>query len=138
MKRFISLLLSVFLVFSLAACNAEPVPISDDGDSQSVSSETAKMTFTLVVCDLDGNETEKEIKTDKKTVGEALYSQGIIDGEQGDYGLYVKTVNGVTLDYKKDGAYWSFYIGENYASKSVDQTDIVSGETYMLKAEKAQ
>lgn len=138
MKRFISLLLCIVFAFSFAGCGAETLPMTDENGKQGSAVDSAEVTFTLVVEDLDGNKTEKEITTDKKTVGEALLSQNIIEGEKGDYGLYVTSVNGVSLDYKKDGAYWSFYVGENYADKSVDQTDIVSGETYMLKAEKAQ
>lgn len=138
MRRFISLLLCIVLVFSFAGCGAEPLLMTDENDKQGSAVDSSETTFTLVVEDLDGNRTEKEITTDKKTVGEALLSQNLIEGEKGDYGLYVTSVNGVSLDYKKDGAYWSFYVGENYASKGVDRTDIVSGETYMLKAEKAQ
>lgn len=138
MRRFISLLLCIVLVFSFAGCGAEPLLMTDKNDKQGSAVDSSETTFTLVVEDLDGNRTEKEITTDKKTVGEALLSQNLIEGEKGDYGLYVTSVNGVSLDYKKDGAYWSFYVGENYASKGVDRTDIVSGETYMLKAEKAQ
>ena len=138
MKRFISLFLCIVIALSFVGCGAETLPATDENGKQGSAVYSAEMTFNLVVEDLDGNKTEKEITTDKKTVGEALLSQNIIEGEKGDYGLYVTSVNGVSLDYKKDGAYWSFYVGENYASKGVDQTDIVSGETYMLKAEKAQ
>ncbi len=138
MKRIISLILSIVLVLSFAGCAAEPYS-SDEGDKKgSSASEAAEVKFTFVAVDLDGNKTEKEITTDKKTVGEALLSQGIVEGEKGDYGLYVTSVNGVSLDYKKDGAYWAFYVGDNYASKGVDQTEIEPGETYMFKAEKAQ
>lgn len=143
MKRFISLLLCIVFILSFAGCGAQTLPMTDDNGKQGTpvsddSTAASQMTFNLVVVDLNGNRTEKEIKTDRKTVGDALLSQGVIEGEKGDYGLYVTSVNGVSLDYKKDGAYWSFYVGDAYASKGVDQTDIVDGETYMLKAETAQ
>ena len=50
------------------------------------------------------------IKTDKDTVGAALLEHGLIAGEEGAYGLYVKQVNGITADYDVDQTYWSFYI----------------------------
>ncbi|MBQ2923597.1 MAG: DUF4430 domain-containing protein, partial [Tyzzerella sp.] len=53
------------------------------------------------------------------------------------YGLYVKTVNGTTLDYDKDGMYWSFYINGDYAMTGVDVTEIKAGEKYSFKAEKS-
>ena len=76
------------------------------------------------------------IKTDEPQVGTALQNLNLIDGEQGDYGLYVKTVNGVTLDYNTDGMYWAFYVNGEYAMTGVDKTDVQSGATYEFKAEK--
>ena len=70
-------------------------------------------------------------------MGEALIEEELIAGEEGPYGLYVKTVNGITLDYDKDGKYWSFYVGEDYAITGVDQTEITDGAVYSFKAESA-
>ena len=69
-------------------------------------------------------------------MGEALLDAGLIAGEESGYGLYVKTVNGTTLDFDKDGAYWAFYINDEYAQAGVDSTSITAGETYAFKAEK--
>ena len=71
--------------------------------------------FNFTVIDRDGNVTAFEVHTDKETVGEALLDKGLIAGEEGPYGLYVKTVNGVTLDYNTDGLYWAFYEDGFYA-----------------------
>jgi hypothetical protein len=70
-------------------------------------------------------------------VGEALLDEKLIAGEEGPYGLYVKTVNGITLDYDKDGYYWSFYIDGEYGLTGVDQTEITNGAAYAFKAESA-
>ena len=56
--------------------------------------------------------------------------------EEGDYGLYVKTVNGVTADYDVDQTYWAFYINGEYASTGVDATSVTAGDTYSFKVEK--
>lgn len=93
-------------------------------------------TFVLTVVDGDGKETDYEVHTDKKTVGDALLDVDFIAGEEGEYGLYVKTVNGITADYDVDQTYWSFYIGDEYAVTGVDATDIEEGVTYTLKVEK--
>lgn len=92
--------------------------------------------FTFTVTDQDGNEEQFEIHTDKTTVGEALQELGLIEGEDSEYGLYVKTVNGITADYDTDGTYWAFYIDGEYASSGVDTTDITAGATYSFKVEK--
>ena len=74
--------------------------------------------------------------TDEKTVGDALADLGLIEGEEGEFGLYVKTVNGITLDYDTDGMYWAFYEDDKYAVKGIDLTTIQSMQTYSLRAEK--
>lgn len=91
--------------------------------------------FTFTVADKEGNETQFEIHTDKETVGEALLELGLIDGEEGEYGLYVKTVNGITADFDKDGVYWAFYVNGEYAQSGVDSTAITEGDSYSFKVE---
>ena len=91
--------------------------------------------FLFSVTDLDGKETAFKIHTDKKTVGDALLELDLISGDEGPYGLYVKTVNGITLDYDKDGKYWSFYVNGAYATSGVDTTEITDGNLYAFKAE---
>ena len=97
-----------------------------EGDSQ----------FMFTVVDKEGNETEFEIHTDKKIVGEALLELDLIAGEDGDYGLYVKEVNGITADYETDGTYWACYVNGEYATAGVDATEIVEGSSYAFKVEK--
>ena len=96
---------------------------------------TGSTEFGLTVIDQEGNETQFEIHTDKGTVGEALLELGLIDGEESEYGLYVKTVNGITVDYDTDGVYWAFYTNGEYASSGVDSTEITEGESYSFKVE---
>lgn len=91
--------------------------------------------FAFVVTDGNGKDTAFTVNTDKSTVGEALMELGLIEGDEGDYGLYVKTVNGITVDYDKDGKYWAFYIDGDYAMTGVDKTDITEGAIYAFKVE---
>lgn len=92
--------------------------------------------ITVIVVDVDGNETNFVVSTDKETVGDALLELNLIEGEDGDYGLYVKTVNGITADYDTDGTYWAFYVNGEYASTGVDSTPVNEGDTYEFKVEK--
>ena len=46
----------------------------------------------------------------------------------------VDTVNGITLDYNKDGMYWSFYINGEYAMTGVDATPVEANATYSFVA----
>ena len=107
---------------------------AEDAGSANVLGEGAK-TFAFTVTDKDGGETAFEIHTDKETVGEALLEVGLIEGEDSEYGLYVKSVNGITADYDKDGVYWAFYVNGEYAQSGVDTTAITEGDTYSFKVE---
>lgn len=103
-------------------------------ESGSVLGEGATQ-FSFVIVDQDGNETAVEIRTDKTIVGDALLELGLLEGEAGPYGLYVKKVNGIAADYDKDGVYWAFYAGGDYSMTGVDQTTIEAGATYAFKIE---
>lgn len=115
--------------------------IASDENSTTVSAKSTilgegETKFTLTVVDQEGAQTQYEIHTDKKTVGEALLDCDIVEGDNGEYGLYIKKVNGIEADYDKDGVYWAFYINGEYATTSVDSTDITEGAVYSLKVEK--
>lgn len=147
-KRFLKLLSCLLCVVLIAAtvliatgCNdnkdkAAPTAAADPNSipSENILGQGATKFFFSVI-EADGKETVFEIHTDKKIVGEALLELNLIDGEQGDYGLYVKTVNGITVDFDKDGKYWAFYVGGEYAMSGVDSTEITAGSTYAFKVE---
>ena len=130
-KKFLSYMTSIMLVIamvlSLAACG--------NGNKEQPNTAVTK-TFYFVVVDGEGNETKFEIQTDKTTVGEALLEEGLIAGEEGAYGLYVKTVNGITADYDVDKTYWAFYINGEMAMTGVDATKIEDGATYSFEVAK--
>ena len=123
---------------TVAAAEATPTeaPASEaEAEYVEVLGEGSKQ-FNFGVYDLDGAETWFEIHTDDDTVGAALLELGLIEGDEGPYGLYVKTVNGITYDYDADGLYWAFYINGEYAPTGVDVTEIEDGAVYSFKAEK--
>ena len=91
--------------------------------------------FTFEVTDVDGSTKYYTVHTDAETVGEALVALGLIAGEDSEYGLYVKTVDGVTLDYDTDGKYWAFYVDGEYATAGVDSTAVTDGASYAFRAE---
>ncbi len=108
--------------------NAENAQVTELGEGA--------MEFAFTVIDKDGNETVFAIHTDKEIVGDALLELELISGEDGQYGLYVKTVNGITADYDVDQTYWAFYVNGEYAASGVDTTAIEEGMTYTFKVEK--
>ena len=72
------------------------------------------------------------VKTDEAILGDALIAHGLIEGDEGAYGLYIKKVNGITADYDIDGSYWGFYKNGEYMMTGVDGTEFADGEHYEL------
>ncbi len=159
MKKFFRKSLSLFLSFVLitaialvSGCNDnKEAPQNnsssavENNDKSSATEESkgevtvkgeGKTKFNFAVTDKDGNVTNYEIRTDKTIVGEALQELGLIEGDEGDFGLYVKKVNGITADFDVDGTYWAFYVNGAYATSGVDKTEIKDGESYAFKVEK--
>ena len=142
-KKILSLLLCFVLIAVTAllatGCGAEkpetPPVSTDEVEAKPVKMGQGEKQFTFKVTDPDGKTSVFEINTDKATVGEALLELELIQGEDGPYGLYVKTVNGITVDYDKDGKYWAFYVNGEYASQGVDLTEIEADTIYEFKAE---
>ena len=150
LKSFFVLLLCFVLITAIAlftvGCKTNNVDESSSSSltASNTSSEEnvakvlgeGKTSFSFSVTYKDGKTDYFTINTDKTTVGEALSELGVIEGEESAYGLYVKSVNKVPLDFNKDGLYWAFYEDGKYAQKGVDKTDIKSGVKYAFKASK--
>lgn len=84
----------------------------------------------------DGETSSYAIHTDAETVGEALVSLDLIEGQESEYGLYVTTIGDETLDYATDGMYWAFYENGEYAMTGVDATPVTDGAHYAFTATK--
>ena len=139
--RMLSLVL-VFVLIAAAAltgCSGKPAETTgapEPAGQTTVLGEGSKtMDFTVV--DKEGITHLYTIHTDAETVGQALMELELIDGEEGPYGLYIKSVLGQVLDYETDGMYWGFYVNGDYSLTGVDQTPITEGDTYLLKADAA-
>ena len=68
--------------------------------------------------------------TDEEYLGELLLEEGLIQGEMGQYGLYITVVDGEEAIYEVDSSYWAFYQNGAYAMQGVDLTPIMDGENY--------
>lgn len=107
----------------------------DEGEIQdSTELGSGEKTIYFQVTDKAGQTTSYTIHTDAETVGEALLENELIEGEESEYGLYVTTVGGETLDWDTDGMYWAFYENGEYAMTGVDATAITDGASYALAA----
>ena len=125
------------MLLCLGACGKKnAVEYSTDVIENGKSYGSGANEFVYKVVDPEGNEVSATIKTDKATVGEALMELNFIAGDQAEYGLYMKCVNNITLDWDKDAMYWALYINGEYALTGIELTEIINGAEYTLKAEK--
>lgn len=136
-KRISALLLALMMLLSVTACAGQqdgPIGVTLPVENGAELGEGSK-TLSVEVIDAEGQKVAFTVHTAKTTVGEALQELGLIDGQEGDYGLYIKSVNGITADYQKDGSYWAFYINGDYALTGADMTDIQEDTVYTFRVE---
>ncbi len=147
LKKLLSLFLCIVLIAAVAlftiGCNDNETGDGEEKETFETSAEPkvnevgeGDTQFSFVVADIDGNEVAFTVRTNKKIVGEALMEVGLVEGEVGPYGLYVKKVNGITADFDVDGTYWAFYVNGEYAATGVDKTEINPDDSYMMKVSK--
>ena len=140
----LSLVLIILMMTSLCSCNlftqttTSFVP-QEEGQvpklwekaiyTQDTELGEGSKTFLFKV-DAEGYAITLTIHTNETTVGAALLALNIISGDVGQYGLYVKKVNGILADYDVDQTYWAFYENGEYAMSGVDTTDITDCQNY--------
>jgi len=118
----LSVLVAIAILFGVVYANFSPKAASGAKE------------LTIEVVDDQAASQSYTVHTDAEYLRQALEeTEGLtIEGTESEYGLMVETVNGVRADYDTDGAYWAFYLGEEYCSYGVDQQPVQDGETYRI------
>ncbi len=132
MKKISCILITFILCVSLISCG-EKINTDDLWQTAIYTEDTeignGEKTLTVNV-----TAEEKSIvftlHTDKSTLGDALSENELISGEQGPYGLYVKSVNGIYADYNATKSYWSVNKNGEYMTVGVDSAQIADGDVY--------
>lgn len=90
--------------------------------------------ITIEVVDKEQETTTYKVNTDAEYLRQAMEeAEGLtFSGSEGDFGLMVDTVNGERADYVKDGAYWGFYVNDDYCKYSIDQQPILDGDAFRI------
>lgn len=89
--------------------------------------------ITVTVVHKDGSSKEFTYETNEQYLGTVLKEAGLIQGEDGPYGLMISTVDGELADWNVDQGYWALYVGEEYAVTGIDMTPITDGGSYSLE-----
>ena len=136
MKRLFTNMLSLVLILSmcisLISCN------KNDTDEklweQAAYTEDTELgdgLVTIKVLVTAGDKTVTfKVNTYGGNLGTELSNFGVIDGEQGPYGMYVKTVNGIYADYDSTNSYWAINKNGDPLQTGVDTEEIEEGAVY--------
>lgn len=128
--RGLALLLALLLALSaLSGCGQSPAPGSSA--TSAVSAEAAEKSITLTVVHKDGSEKEIALTTKEQYLGAALEAEGIITGEEGQYGLFIKTADGETAD-ESNQEWWCLTKEGEMTETGVDSTEFADGDKFEL------
>ncbi len=117
--RILCILSAVLLVFMFTACKTE-------------NKESNKISKNISVEIISGDNKEHiDITTKADSLREALEEKGLISGEEGPYGLFVKTVKGISVDDSKE-QWWCFTKGDEALMTSVDLIKISDGDFFKI------
>ena len=88
---------------------------------------------TVVVKVIHGDQStnEFEYQTDEAYLGEVMKSDGLVEGEDGQYGLYITSADGEEADDSKQ-QWWCLTKGGEQVNTSADQTPIEDGDVFEL------
>lgn len=124
-KKILALVMALLVVVAcFAGCQAKKT--NDKGDASSVQSVEVSITVDIVK---DGETKNLNIKTDEKYLANALAEAGVI--EYREDGFYT-TVNGITADYNKDGAWWCVTKSGEMTMVGMNELELANGDKYEI------
>ena len=85
----------------------------------------------VVVVHGDGSEATFQYQTDAEYLGDVLTENGLVEGTESSYGLFITTVDGETADESLQ-QWWCITREGETLSTGADQTPIADGEQYEL------
>lgn len=88
-------------------------------------------TIDVVVVHGDGSEADFQYQTDAEYLGDVLTENGLVEGTESAYGLFITTVDGETADDSLQ-QWWCITREGEMLSTGADQTSIADGEQYEL------
>lgn len=81
---------------------------------------------------IGGKSVTLTVKSDKDNLADILTDNKIVEGDNSEYGLYIKKVNGVLADYDTDKAFWGLYKDGEMTATGASAITIKDGEHYEL------
>lgn len=89
-------------------------------------------TITVTVVHKDGSEKAFTCHTDAEYLDEVLLAEGLVEGENGPWGLYIHEADGERAVWEENGCWWSVYISGQLAVDGVSDIPVYDGGEYSL------
>ena len=88
--------------------------------------------ITVVVVHKDGSENTFHYNTSEEFLEPVLVANNLVQGDESQYGLYIKYADGERADYTLDGAWWGLYVGDEQSMVGASSQPIQDGGVYKL------
>mgnify|MGYP000736143288 CR=1 FL=1 len=88
-------------------------------------------TITVEVVHKDESTKTFTYHTDAEYLGEVLLAEGLVEGDESEYGLMITTVDGETVD-DANQEWWCLTKGGEMWNYGADATELSDGDTYEL------
>lgn len=91
--------------------------------------------ITLEVLNQEGQTSEYKVQTDAEFLRQAMEEAKdfTFDGEEGDFGFTLYTINGETHNWNEDGSYWCVYVNGEYGMYGIDSQPVKDGDVYRFE-----
>ena len=122
-KKKLTILFAVFilLIVGMFALAKGTKPETVAGDKE----------ITVTVVHKDGSEKEFTYQTDEEFLGPVLLDAGLIAGDQGEFGIFIHTVDGEEI-VANNQEWWCLTKGGESVNTGADATPIASGDCFEL------
>lgn len=123
-KKWLGLVILVVAIIAMAAIYFVAKPGTQAGGKN----------ITISVISADESTKDYSVSTDAEYLRQAMEEADGLEfsGDESEYGLMVTEINGEVADYNVDGAYWAFYINDNYCDYGVDSQPIADGDAFSI------
>ena len=89
-------------------------------------------TITVEVVHKDESTKTFTCTTTEEYLAGVLVSEGIVEDNQQEYGLYILVADGERADYEADGAYWSLLQNGEPAATGASEVPVHDGDSFSL------
>lgn len=91
--------------------------------------------ITLEVLDQENKTSEYQVQTDAEYLRQAMEeAKGFtFEGEEGEYGFALYTINGETHNWSVDGSYWAVYVNGEYGQYGIESQPIKDKDVFRFE-----